>query len=66
MSGLGEVVEESNSGAEKYCRDVDVDFVEETSIQQLLDGVSAVDPNGRQPSGSIGYYASSLFRRNEP
>jgi hypothetical protein len=42
----GEVVEESNSGAKKYRREVDVDFVEEASIQALLDGVSAVDPNG--------------------
>ena len=42
----GEVVEESNSGAKKNRRDVDVDFVEEASIQALLDGVSAVDPNG--------------------
>ncbi len=42
----GEVVEESNSGAKKNRRDVDVDFVEEASIQQLLDGISAVDPNG--------------------
>ena len=29
----GEVVEESNSGAKKNRRDVDVDFVEESSIQ---------------------------------
>jgi hypothetical protein len=46
----GEVVEESNSGAKKNRRDVDVDFVEEASIQTLLDGVSAVDPN-RLPGG---------------
>ena len=43
----GEVVEESNSGAEKNRRDVDGDFVEEASIQELPDGTSAVDPNGR-------------------
>src|SRR5215204_4961732 len=47
----GQVVEESNSGAKKKRRDVDVDFVEETSIQALLDGVSAVDPHGL-PGGS--------------
>ena len=41
----GEVVKESNAGAKKNRRDVDVDFVEEASIQALLDGVSAVDPN---------------------
>ena len=29
----GEVVEESNSGAKKNRRDVDVDFVEEASVQ---------------------------------
>ena len=34
---VGEVVEESNSGAKKNGRDVDVDFVEEASIQALLD-----------------------------
>jgi len=39
-----EAVEESNSGAKKYRRDVDVDFVEEASIQAPLDGASAVDP----------------------
>jgi hypothetical protein len=42
----GEVVKESNSGAKENRRDVDVDFVEEASIQALLDGASAVDPNG--------------------
>src|SRR5437016_14290950 len=41
----GEAVEESNSGAKKNRRDVDVDFVEEPSIQQLLDGVGAMDAN---------------------
>jgi len=41
----GEVVEESNPGAKKNRRDVDVDFIEEASIQELLDGVSAVNPN---------------------
>ena len=41
----GEVVEESDSGAKKYRREVDVDFVEEASVQALLDGVRAVDPD---------------------
>jgi hypothetical protein len=50
----GEVVEESNSGAKKNRRDVDVDFVEEASIQALLDGVSAVDPNGLPGGGGFG------------
>ena len=50
----GEVVEESNSGAKKKRRDVDVEFVEEASIQQLLDGVSAVDPDGLPCGGGFG------------
>ena len=50
----GEAVEESNSGAKKYRREVDVDFVEEASIQALLDGVSAVDPNGLPGGGGFG------------
>ena len=50
----GEVVEESNSGAKKNRRDVDVDFVEEASIQELLDGISAVDPNGFPRGGGFG------------
>ena len=41
----GEVVKQSNAGAKKNRRDVDVDFIEEASIQELLDGVSAVNPN---------------------
>ncbi len=49
-----EVVEESNSGPKKNRRDVDVDFVEEASIQQLLDGVSTVDPNGLPAGGGFG------------
>jgi hypothetical protein len=50
----GEVVKESNSGAKKNRRDVDVDFVKEASIQALLDGVSAVDPNGLPGRGGFG------------
>ena len=48
-----EVVKESNSEAKKYRRDVDVDFVEESSIQQLLDGVSAVGANGLPGGGGV-------------
>ena len=48
------MVKESNSGAKKNRRDVDVDFVEEASIQALLDGVSAVDPNGLPVGGGFG------------
>src|SRR5215203_2029111 len=50
----GEVVKESNSGAKKYRRDVDVDLVEEPSIQQLLDGVGAMDPDGLTLGGGFG------------
>jgi hypothetical protein len=44
--GAGEVVEESSSGAEKDRGDVDADFVEESSVKALLDGVGSVDSNG--------------------
>src|SRR5262249_30653445 len=37
---------ESNAGAKKHRREVDVDFIEEVRIQQLLDGIGAMDPNG--------------------
>src|SRR5512132_2887985 len=50
----GEVIKEPNSGAEKNCRDVDADFVEEASIQQLLNRVSAMDANGLPGSGGLG------------
>ena len=50
----GEMVEQSNSGAEKNRRDVNVDFVEEASIQALLDGVSAVDPDGLPGGRGLG------------
>ena len=52
--GAGEVVEESNSRAKKNRPDVDADFVEEASIQELLDGVSAVDPHGFPGGGGLG------------
>jgi hypothetical protein len=54
----GEVVEESNSGAKKYRREVDVDFVEAARIQALLDGVSAVDPDGLPGCGGASAAAS--------
>ena len=50
----GEMVEESNSGAKKNGRNVDGDFVEEANIQELLDGVCAVDPNGFPGGGGFG------------
>lgn len=49
----GEVVEESNSGTKKNRHDVDVNFVEEASIQALLDSVGAVDPNGLPAGGEF-------------
>lgn len=52
--GAGEAVKEPNSGAKKYRRDVDVDFVEEPSLQALLDCVRAVDPNGLPGGGGFG------------
>jgi hypothetical protein len=50
---VGEAVKELDSGAEKNRRDVDVNFVEEASIQALLDHVSAVDPNGLSGGGGF-------------
>lgn len=55
-----EVVEESYPGAKKNRCDVDVDFVEETGVQALLDGVGAVNPNGLPGSGSLGLCHSAL------
>src|SRR4051812_7822053 len=40
----GEVIEESHSGAKKNRHDIDADFVEESSVQELLDRVCAVHP----------------------
>jgi hypothetical protein len=51
---VGEAVEESNAGAKKNRRDVDLHFVEEPGIQQLLDGVGAVDANGLSGGGGFG------------
>jgi len=47
------VVKESNSGAKKDRCNIDADFVEESSTQQLLYGVSAVDPNGLPGGGGF-------------
>src|SRR5258708_335236 len=52
--GAGEVVEESNSGVEKKRCDVDVDFVEESGVEALLDGVGAVDSNGLPGGRGLG------------
>ena len=56
----GEVVEESDSGAEKNRRDVDANLVEEASIQALLDGVCAVDPDGLPGGGGSGLVHGAL------
>ena len=56
----GEVIKEPNSRAEKNCCDVDADFVEEASIQQLLNGVSAMDANGFPGSGGFGLVHSAF------
>src|SRR4029077_13071570 len=45
---------ESNARAKNDRRDVDADFVEQSSIQALLDGVSAVDPDGLPGGGGFG------------
>ena len=51
---VGEAFKEPNSGPKKYRRDVDVDFVKEASIHQLLDGVRAVDRNVLLGGGGLG------------
>src|SRR5258708_27570892 len=58
--GAGEVVEESNSGAKKNRCDVDVDLVEESSVETLLDGLGAVDSNGLPGSWGLGLVHSGL------
>src|SRR5258707_1242158 len=50
----GEAVEESNTSPKKNRRDIDGDFVEEPSIQALLDDVGAVDANRLPGGGSFG------------
>ena len=56
-----EMVEEANSGPKKYRRDVDVEFVEESSIQQLPDGVGTVDPNGLPGGGGFGLLDGAFY-----
>jgi hypothetical protein len=48
-----DVVEESNAGAKQHGREVDVDLVEPPGIQQLLNGVGAVDPYGGLACGLL-------------
>src|SRR6476620_5692993 len=50
----GEGVEDVHTGAKKNRRDVDADFVEEASVQERLDGVTAVDANGLSAGGGLG------------
>ena len=51
-----EVVEESNSGSKQNRRNVNADFIEEVGVQQLLDGVGAVNANGLSASGGFGLF----------
>src|SRR4051812_31616939 len=46
----GKAEKKSNAGAKKTRRDVDVDFVEESGVQQLLNRVGAMDRD-RLPAG---------------
>jgi hypothetical protein len=48
------VVEETNSGAKQNCGDVDGEFVQEPSIQALLGGISAGNPNRLPGASSFG------------
>lgn len=50
------MVEESYAGAEKDRGDVDVDFVQESSVEALLDGVGVVDSNGLPSSRCFGLF----------
>ena len=54
----GEVVEQSNSGAKQHRRDVDADFVQQASIQQLLDGVSAVNPTDFPAAAALAWFTA--------
>src|SRR5262245_47867588 len=54
------MIEESNSGAEQNRRDVDMDFVEEPRIHQLLDGVGTMHPNGLPSGGGFGLFHGAL------
>ena len=60
----GEVAKESNSGAKKNCRDVDADFVEEASIQDLL--IPLNHGSSSQPASSSPTrpgYVRSIYRQ---
>ncbi|AGA35147.1 hypothetical protein TVNIR_3514 [Thioalkalivibrio nitratireducens DSM 14787] len=50
----GEVVEESDSRTKKNRPNVDGEFIEESSIQQLLDNVRPMDANRLSASGGFG------------
>jgi hypothetical protein len=50
----GEVVEQSNARAKKNRGNVDVDFVEEASIQALLDRAGTANPDGLPGRGGFG------------
>jgi hypothetical protein len=62
----GEANEESYSGAKQNRRDVDADLIEESGIQQLLDGVGAVDPNILLGRGGLGADRRSSISRPMP
>jgi len=59
----GEAVEESDSGAKENCCDVDLDLVEESCAEALLDGVGAVDANGLPGSCGFGLAHCGVDRR---
>jgi hypothetical protein len=56
----GEMIKESDSGAKKNRRDVDLEFVEKAGIKALLDGVSAVDPDVLPGGGRFGLVHSAF------
>ena len=56
----GEVVEESDSRAKKHRRDVDANFGEEPGIQELLNRVSTMNPNGLPRGGGLGLAHGTL------
>lgn len=57
----GEMVEEANPGPKKDRRDVDAEFVEESSIKQLPDGVAAVDSDGLPGGGGFGLLDGAFY-----
>lgn len=42
----GKVIEESNAGAEQDGGEVDVDFIDQSGVEALLDGIRAVNAHG--------------------